>query len=191
MSCGARCAGASRASHARLYGVNHFIVSQVMPGLGRESESRPGMRKIFADASVAATKQVLRGYLDFIQVLFLTSYLRRPLRLFGAVGTLLFLAGALICAYLTLLWLQGQRPIGDRPLLTLGVLTGMLWLRTVHGSVWFGTSHEVWTVVAWGIYAGLAIARFVGHQGGRQAAASAVAGFLFLLFAVVGVGVLA
>ena len=76
-------------------------------------------------------------------------------------------------------------------LLTLGVMTGMLWLRTVHGSLWFGTSHEVWTVVAWGIYAGLATARFVGHQGGRQAAASAVAGFLFLLFAVVGIGVLA
>ncbi len=34
------------------------------------------------------------------------------------------------------------------------------------------------------------LARFVGHQGARQAA-SAVAGFVFLLFAVVGVGVLA
>jgi len=52
---------------ARLYGVNHFIVSQVMPGLGREPEQRPGVRKIIADASVAATKQVVRGYLDFVQ----------------------------------------------------------------------------------------------------------------------------
>lgn len=74
-----------------------------------------------------------RGYLDFVQVLFLTSYLRRPLRLFGAVGTLLVLAGTLICAYLTLLWLQGARPIGDRPLLTLGVLmliTGLQFFST-------------------------------------------------------------
>ncbi|MEZ5570959.1 MAG: DUF3336 domain-containing protein [Halioglobus sp.] len=52
---------------ARMYGVNHFIVSQVMPGLGREPTGRPGMRKILSDASVAATKQVVRGYLDFIQ----------------------------------------------------------------------------------------------------------------------------
>ncbi|MEZ5501563.1 MAG: DUF3336 domain-containing protein [Halioglobus sp.] len=52
---------------ARLYGVNHFIVSQVMPGLGREPSERPGLRKIIADASVAATKQVVRGYLDFFQ----------------------------------------------------------------------------------------------------------------------------
>jgi glycosyltransferase involved in cell wall biosynthesis len=74
-----------------------------------------------------------RGYLDFIQVLFLTSYLRRPLRLFGAIGTLLLGAGTLICAYLTLLWLEGARPIGDRPLLTLGVLlliTGLQFIST-------------------------------------------------------------
>lgn len=52
---------------ARMYGVNHFIVSQVMPGLGRESSMKPGIRKIIADSSVAATKQIVRGYLDFFQ----------------------------------------------------------------------------------------------------------------------------
>ena len=52
---------------ARMYGVNHFIVSQVMPGLGKETNTRPGMRKIMSDASIAATKQIVRGYLDFIQ----------------------------------------------------------------------------------------------------------------------------
>ena len=77
------------------------------------------------------------------------------------------------------------------PLLTLGVITGVFWLRASHGVAWLGTNHEVWTVVAWAIYAGLTSARFIGHQGARQAAASAVAGFAFLLFAVVGVGVLA
>ncbi len=52
---------------ARMYGVNHFIVSQVMPGLGRDNNVRPGFRKIFSDASIAATKQIVRGYLDFVQ----------------------------------------------------------------------------------------------------------------------------
>ena len=42
--------------------------------------------------------------------------------------------------------------------------------------------------ICWGIYAGLVGARFAAHQGARQAAASAVAGFAFLFFAVVGVG---
>lgn len=52
---------------ARLYGVNHFIVSQVMPGLGRDPSLRPGIRKIASDASVAATKEVVRGLLGLIQ----------------------------------------------------------------------------------------------------------------------------
>lgn len=52
---------------ARMFGVNHFIVSQVMPGLGREPRLHPGVRKIVSDASVAATKEVVRGSLDLIQ----------------------------------------------------------------------------------------------------------------------------
>jgi ABC-type uncharacterized transport system permease subunit len=75
-------------------------------------------------------------------------------------------------------------------LLTLGVFTGVLWIREAVGELWRGSAHEYWTMVAWGIYAGLVAARFVGKQGARQAAASAVAGSAFLLFAVVGVGLL-
>jgi predicted acylesterase/phospholipase RssA len=52
---------------ARMYGVNHFIVSQVMPGLRGEPRLRPGIRKITSDASVAATKEVVRGSLGLIQ----------------------------------------------------------------------------------------------------------------------------
>ena len=76
------------------------------------------------------------------------------------------------------------------PLLTLGVVTGMLWQRSAHGDLWRATPHETWTLVAWVIYAGLMLVRFAGRQGSRQAAATAVAGFAFLAFAVVGVGVL-
>ncbi|MCB1679356.1 MAG: DUF3336 domain-containing protein [Halioglobus sp.] len=52
---------------ARLYGVNHFIVSQVMPGLGREPSTRPGIYQIISDAWVAATKKLVRGSLDAVQ----------------------------------------------------------------------------------------------------------------------------
>lgn len=76
------------------------------------------------------------------------------------------------------------------PLLTLGLVTGMLWQRSVNGVVWTGSAHEIWMLVAWVIYAGLTSIRFAGRQGARNAAATAVAGFAFLAFAVVGVGVL-
>ena len=74
------------------------------------------------------------------------------------------------------------------PLLSLGVVTGIVWVQTAKGVLWTASTHETWTIVAWAIYAGLVAARFFGRQGSRQAAASAVAGFAFLAFAVLGVG---
>ncbi len=75
-------------------------------------------------------------------------------------------------------------------LLSLGVMTGMFWLLGHSGEFWSGTSHETWMVIAWAIYAGLVSVRYLGRQGPRQAAASAMAGFVFLLFGIVGVGIL-
>jgi ABC-type transport system involved in cytochrome c biogenesis permease subunit len=57
------------------------------------------------------------------------------------------------------------------------------------GRYFGGSLHETWMVIAWTIYLGLVALRFAGRQGARQAAASAVAGFAFLIFAVLGAGV--
>ncbi len=76
------------------------------------------------------------------------------------------------------------------PLLTLGVVSGMLWVHSSGGTLLTGAPHETWSLVAWGVYAVLVAARFGAHQGSRQAAASAVAGFAFLFFAVIGLELL-
>jgi ABC-type uncharacterized transport system permease subunit len=76
-------------------------------------------------------------------------------------------------------------------LLSLGVVTGSLWLDTRSGSFFGGSLHEIWTLIAWLIYSGLFVLRIVGRQGARQAAASALAGFAFLVFAVIGSGLAA
>lgn len=78
------------------------------------------------------SKRLLNGYLDFVQVLFLTTYLKRPLRLFGTIGTLFFAIGTIINIHMSWLWMIGE-PIGHRPLLTLGVLliiTGLQFFST-------------------------------------------------------------
>ncbi|MAI77730.1 MAG: hypothetical protein CL917_02200 [Deltaproteobacteria bacterium] len=75
-------------------------------------------------------------------------------------------------------------------LLTLGLITGGAWVYVSYGQIWTGSSHALWTLVAWAIYAGLVGVRVLGHQVARQAAATAVGGFLFLLFAVLGVEIL-
>jgi ABC-type uncharacterized transport system permease subunit len=76
-------------------------------------------------------------------------------------------------------------------LLSLGVVTGSLWLDARGGSFFSGSLHETWTLIAWLIYFGLFILRIAGRQGARQAAASALAGFAFLVFAVLGSGLAA
>jgi len=74
------------------------------------------------------------------------------------------------------------------PLLTLGVITGVFWVEQASGKIWTGTTHEVWSVIAWAIYAVVAVVRFTTRQGARQAAAVAVGGFVFLFFAVIALG---
>jgi len=76
-------------------------------------------------------------------------------------------------------------------LLTLGVVTGMLWVQAESGRLFGGTAHEAWSLVAWAVYAVLAAVRFGGHQGARQAATGLVVAFGFLFFAVIGVELLA
>jgi ABC-type transport system involved in cytochrome c biogenesis permease subunit len=76
-------------------------------------------------------------------------------------------------------------------LLSLGVVTGVLWTHAVDGRLWPGTMHANATLAAWLLLAVLVAARFGGGQGARQSALSSVAGFALMLLAVVGVGMLA
>jgi ABC-type transport system involved in cytochrome c biogenesis permease subunit len=75
-------------------------------------------------------------------------------------------------------------------LLSLGVLTGVLWVEAREGRLWPGGLHANATLVVWLIYAALMIARLAARQGARQSAAGATVGFALLLVAVIGVGVL-
>ena len=76
-------------------------------------------------------------------------------------------------------------------LLSLGVATGVLWTHAVEGRLWPGTLHSNATLAAWLLLAVLVAARFGAGQGARQSALSSVAGFVLMLLAVVGVGMLA
>jgi len=71
-----------------------------------------------------------RGFVDFLVVLFLTYYLKRPLQLFGSIGVALSLSGFAICVYLTILWFRGEG-IGSRPLLFAGILAMVVGVQVV------------------------------------------------------------
>ncbi len=82
-------------------------------------------------------ERTIRGLLDFINVLFMTTYLKHPLRLFGSSGLLMFALGSFIELYLASLWFLREwfmvtvGPIGTRPLFTVGILAMILGIQLV------------------------------------------------------------
>ena len=67
-------------------------------------------------------ERFVRGFLDFVSVLFLTRFAARPMHFFGGIGTLTFLSGFLISLWLSVEKIVVGRALGDRPLLLLGLL---------------------------------------------------------------------
>ncbi len=63
-----------------------------------------------------------KGFVDLLTVLMITKYASRPLHFFGFIGTISFLVGFLIDAYLTYEWMFKHVPLSNRPLLLLGLL---------------------------------------------------------------------
>jgi glycosyltransferase involved in cell wall biosynthesis len=97
-------------AHWRGFGVTEIKVKHHPREFGR---SKYGMRRLF------------RGLFDFITVVFLIRFTRRPLHFFGMLGLIPLVLGFFIDAYLAILWFSGQA-IGNRPLLTLGTLLLMI-----------------------------------------------------------------
>lgn len=75
-------------------------------------------------------------------------------------------------------------------LLSLGVVSGVLWVHETQGRLWPGTAHAWAALLAWAVYAGLVGARVVARQGAHRFAVSAVGSFALALVAVIGVEVL-
>jgi glycosyltransferase involved in cell wall biosynthesis len=74
-------------------------------------------------------ERLLRGGFDFLTILFLGRYGHRPLHFFGILGGILLSIGLIINLILAIEWFQGIRPIGDRPLLLLGILLVLVGLQ--------------------------------------------------------------
>jgi glycosyltransferase involved in cell wall biosynthesis len=122
INCGFKCYRAEVLRDVRVYGelhrfipalaaMNRFSVGEIVV---EHHPRRHGVSKFGA-------RRFFRGLMDLFTVSFLAKYDRKPLHFFGWIGALLCLAGTGICLYLTALWCSGER-IGQRPLLTLGVL---------------------------------------------------------------------
>ena len=72
-------------------------------------------------------------------------------------------------------------------LLTLGMVTGMIWSKYLRGTYWSWDSKEVWALLTWALYAILIHGRMLSAWRGRKAAYLAIVGFLLIVFTFAGV----
>ena len=75
-------------------------------------------------------------------------------------------------------------------LLSLGLLTGVLWVDARGGELW-ASRHAVATLLAWVTYAAIVVVRFARPRTARSSAAGSAAAFGILVVAVIGIEVLA
>lgn len=74
----------------------------------------------------------LRSYLlDPINILLLTKYAKKPTHFFGSLGLILLFLGSIFLSYLSIIWLLGQGPIGNRPLLFLSILLIIMGIQLI------------------------------------------------------------
>jgi hypothetical protein len=104
----------------KLYGELHRFIPVLAHWRGFRVAEVPVThhRRRFGHSKYGA-RRLARGYIDFLSVLFLTTYLKRPMHLFGMAGSIIAAIGAVIMLYLAGLWLFGGG-IGWRPLLFFG-----------------------------------------------------------------------
>lgn len=123
MNCGFKAYDTDLAKSLNLYGDMH----RYTPVLGKMSgakitEIAINHRPRLHGKSKYGSKRLLRGFFDLITVSFLMAFLERPMHLFGKVGGFLSTVGLAICSYLVVIKYALDEGIGDRPLLSLGVL---------------------------------------------------------------------
>jgi glycosyltransferase involved in cell wall biosynthesis len=122
INCGFKCYRAEVLRDVRVYGELHRFI----PALAAWNRFSVGEIPVEHHPrrfgrSKFGVGRFFRGLMDLFTVTFLLKYDRKPLHFFGWLGGLSFLAGLVVCGYLTALWFGGHS-IGHRPLLTLGVL---------------------------------------------------------------------
>ena len=75
-------------------------------------------------------------------------------------------------------------------MLTFGLITGMIYAKSVWGRFWSWDPKEVWSGITWLLYAALLHQRLTVGWRGRRAAIMAIIGFAVILFTFLGVNFL-
>jgi glycosyltransferase involved in cell wall biosynthesis len=107
----------------RLYGEMHRFIPALAGDLGASIAEIPVThRPRTRGRSKYGLSRTFRVLLDLVTVKFMTSYLTRPIHVFGLPGIAAAVVGALLTLYLGLERLVRGVPLADRPILSLAIL---------------------------------------------------------------------
>lgn len=123
---------AELAKELRLYGEMHRFIPVVASQVGaRISEMVVNHRPRRFGTSNYGIGRTVRVVLDLVTVLFLQSYLVRPMQVFGLAGLASGALGFVIAAWLTVEKLAYGQTLANRPLLLLGIMLILVGVQLV------------------------------------------------------------
>jgi len=123
MGCGVRGFTRRAARGLDLYGDQHSFIPILACRRGYRVVEIPGRQHVEnRNLRLYRPGVYVRRLLDILNIYFLTSFTRKPLRFFGLIGATIGGVGFAICTYLAILRLGGATALADKPLLILGVL---------------------------------------------------------------------
>ncbi len=131
-NCGLKAYRRAVVRNIRIYGEMHRYIPVLAKweGYERIGEKAVKHRPRQFGRTKFGLERYIRGFLDLVTVVFLTRFATRPMHFFGTLGMGAFVGGLLISLWITLdKWIFGN-PIGNRPLLLLGVLLIVVGVQT-------------------------------------------------------------
>lgn len=114
----------------KLYGEMHRFIPALADEMGAKIAEIPvNHRERQFGKSKYGISRTIRVVLDLITVKFLLGYSKRPIHLFGSIGMLSGILGTLILSILTYQRFFMSVPMGNRPMLALGVMLIIIGLQ--------------------------------------------------------------
>lgn len=121
-----------------VYGEMHRYIPILakQAGFSRIGEKTVEHRARQFGVSKFGLERMMKGYIDLLTVMFTTRFGKRPMYIFGAIGTIMFLLGAAITVFLIAnkLWLQNHglpvRSVADQPLFYIALVSILIGVQT-------------------------------------------------------------
>jgi len=130
------------AKSIKLYGEMHRFIPALAAEFGAKIAEVPvNHRPRIHGSSKYGISRTIRVILDLLTVKFLLGFAKRPIHLFGSIGLLSGLTGGVILALITIQKFLFHVPLGNRPILLLGILLLILGVQFLA----FGLLAEVLT----------------------------------------------